>query len=124
MAGGPAVANAAGPGKPLDFGEMLDACRVAVRSDVDWVKVSRDFLADNGVSPWADLPLYLAGEGEGMLDVDASIAVGSGLRFRPLHETIADTLDWARTARSESNLRAGLTPERESELLKAWAARA
>ncbi|MFQ3588127.1 MAG: NAD-dependent epimerase/dehydratase family protein [Fimbriimonadaceae bacterium] len=123
LAGGPAVANAAGPASPLTLGEMLDACRSVAQTGSELVKVSPHFLADNGVSPWTDLPLYLAGEGGGMLDVDASTAVASGLRFRPLQETIADTLAWARNALSERPLCAGLTPEREAELLQAWAER-
>jgi 2'-hydroxyisoflavone reductase len=49
-------------------------------------------------------------------------ARASGLRFRPLAETIADTLAWDRD-RPEGEMKAGLRPERERELLDRWHAR-
>ena len=44
-------------------------------------------------------------------------AIEAGLSFRPLEETIRETLDLA-----EPTDEAGLAPEREAELLSAWAA--
>ena len=55
---------------------------------------------------------------------DVSPAVAAGLRFRPLEETIADTLAWHRTRPPELEMRAGLAPEREAEVLAAWRERA
>ena len=50
--------------------------------------------------------------------VDVSRAVGQGLRFRPLEDTVRATLEHAETTDA-----AGLSPERESELLEKWHAR-
>jgi 2'-hydroxyisoflavone reductase len=47
-----------------------------------------------------------------MHEVDVSRAVAAGLTFRPLEETVRDTLEHAATADG-----VGLTPERETELL-------
>ena len=49
-----------------------------------------------------------------MHQVDVSRAVAAGLTFRPLEETVRDTLDHAETVEG-----VGLTPEREAELLAA-----
>jgi hypothetical protein len=77
-----------------------------------------------------ELPLWLEPADAGFLQVDVSRAVAAGLRFRPLAETVAHTLSWARddgaTAALASGMEigeAGLGPEREAELVAAWRAR-
>jgi 2'-hydroxyisoflavone reductase len=85
-------------------------------AEVTWV--SDEFLVEQGVGPWMELPLWLPGsEYAGMHDADVSRAVAEGLRFRPL----AATLRGAATAPAVDGV--GLTPEREAELLSAWHAR-
>jgi hypothetical protein len=44
--------------------------------------------------------------------------VEAGLRFRPLADTVADTLAWDRE-RGLPEMTVGLRPEREAELLRA-----
>jgi 2'-hydroxyisoflavone reductase len=51
---------------------------------------------------------------------DCSRAIAAGLTFRPLSETIRDTLDWARSFPSDHAWQAGLSREREREVLEAW----
>ncbi len=85
-------------------------------ANVTWV--SDEFLGEHEVGPWMELPLWLGDpELRGMREVDVSKAVGAGLRFRPVQETIAG----AATAPAVEGV--GLTPEREAELLEAWRAR-
>ncbi len=43
-----------------------------------------------------------------------------GLRFRPLAETVRETLAWHATRPADTTLRAGLSPDREAELLALW----
>jgi 2'-hydroxyisoflavone reductase len=44
------------------------------------------------------------------------------LKFRPLAVIAKDTLDWhrTRTPEQQQNLRAGLSRDREAELLRKW----
>jgi 2'-hydroxyisoflavone reductase len=65
------------------------------------------------------------GKDPGMASVSNKRAVGRGLKFRPLGETAADTLAWWKTLPAErrEKPKAGLTPQRESEVLAAWKAR-
>jgi 2'-hydroxyisoflavone reductase len=49
----------------------------------------------------------------------------AGLTFRPLAQTALDTLAWFRSlpAERQAQPRAGIKPEREKQVLEAWAAR-
>ena len=58
-------------------------------------------------------------ENQGFSRVDVSKAIQAGLKFRPLEETIRDTLAWAQTRPADYQWRAGLTAEREAEVLAA-----
>jgi 2'-hydroxyisoflavone reductase len=115
------VFNATGPDEPLTMERLLEECAAATQSKARIVWVDEEFLLENGVEPWSDLPLWLApgrNPGDaGFLGMDVSRALAAGLRFRPLRETIRDTL-----AGAEPTTEAGLAPERESELLEAWKA--
>jgi len=92
------------------WGELLAG------GDVTWV--SDEFLEKHGVGPWMELPLWLPdAEWAGMHATDVARALGAGLRFRPLEETLRG----AATAPAAEGV--GLTPEREAELLAAWRAR-
>ena len=54
--------------------------------------------------------------GAALLSCDRAVA--KGLRFRPLEQTVRDTLEWQKGRPAEQQtLRAGLKPEREAELL-------
>jgi 2'-hydroxyisoflavone reductase len=110
--------NATGPAYELRMGKLLEECE-AVGDDAKIVWVSEEFLEENGVEPFTQLPLWVPREYAGMLDVDCGRAIAAGLTFRPLSETIRDVLAWDR-ARAETDPAAGLKPERERELLSAW----
>jgi 2'-hydroxyisoflavone reductase len=118
----PGVFNATGPEQPLTMDQLLEDCIAATGSDARLVWVDEGFLLENGIEAWSDLPLWLAPEanpGEAaFLAVDVSKAVAAGLRFRPLAETVLETLEGAEPTRE-----AGLSPDREGELLEAWKAR-
>jgi 2'-hydroxyisoflavone reductase len=56
----------------------------------------------------------------GFFSFDNSKALASGLAFRPLAETVRDTLAWDATRSAGQSPRAGISHEREAELLSAW----
>jgi len=110
--------NATGPADPITMAEMLELCRQAVgpESTLEWLPA--DALLSADVEPWMELPLWLPEEETaGLLAVDISRALASGLTFRPIGETATDTLAWAKTRPAEHQWRAGLSEEREKELL-------
>jgi 2'-hydroxyisoflavone reductase len=105
--------NATHPGR--SWGEVLETCREVADSDATFRWVPDTFLVEHGVGEWMELPMWVQSSGDaGIHEADVSRAVSAGLTFRPLEETVRDTLDLAQTT-SE----AGLTQEREAELLAA-----
>jgi 2'-hydroxyisoflavone reductase len=67
------------------------------------------------------MPVW-AGDELGLSRTKINRALAKGLTFRPLAETTRDTLAWFNSlpADRQSHLKAGLTPEREAEVLAAW----
>jgi len=102
--------NATSPPRALTFASMLEASGAG---EVVWV--DEGFLDEHGVQGWSDLPCWIApGATEfaafQLTPVDR--ALDAGLTFRPLAETARDVPEWTG--------KAGLSAERESELLAAW----
>ncbi|MCI0555046.1 MAG: NAD-dependent epimerase/dehydratase family protein [Anaerolineae bacterium] len=114
------IYNATGPDYELTLGAMLDASKQVSNSDAKFHWASVEFLAENKVEAWSDMPVWLPDteEDAGFSRVDISKAINAGLRFRPLQDTVRDTLEWANTRPSDHNWRAGLKAEREEELLR------
>lgn len=116
--------NAVGPAQPLIFQEMINRCLEVAGSDARLTPVSEEFLLEQKVGPWMELPIWLPADGpRGMMNSPIVRALEAGLTFRPLADTIRDTLAWEKTRPADLPRRAGLTPEREAELLAAWHAR-
>lgn len=115
--------NATGPNEPYRLGEALQEIRDIVNPAANFVWTDPEFLEESEVAPWMDLPLAVGYDGasDGMMRADICRAVSTGLTFRPLRDTVQATLDWA-LGRGEYELRAGLSPAREQELLAAYAA--
>jgi len=103
---------------------LLETCIAEAGSDAELVWVDPAFLAEQGIEPWQELPLWLPDEGYGgMLSVDGSPARAAGLETRPLAETARDTLAWARSGDAPAETDAGLDRAKERAALAAWAAR-
>lgn len=108
--------------RPTTRGDLLERCRRAVGPDAELVWVDGDFLADEGVGEWMELPLWLHDPAyAGMLALDPSPAFEAGLRTRPLEETARDTLAWANANGNVGD--AGLDRDKERRVLAAWARR-
>jgi 2'-hydroxyisoflavone reductase len=117
------VFNATGPAQPLGLGGMLETIRAAVNPQAAFTWVPASFLQAQGVAPWSDLPAWLGdGEDAGRQRADIPRALATGLTFRPLPETGRDTLAWfdALPAERRAAPRAGLSAQREQEVVAAW----
>ena len=114
------VFNATGPKQPLSLGKMLETCKQMSGSDANFKWAPIEFLSQNKVAPWSDMPAWLPDNGAdaGFARVDISKAVQAGLTFRPLEYTVRDTLEWASTLPDDYEWKAGLSPQREAELLE------
>jgi 2'-hydroxyisoflavone reductase len=119
--------NAVGDSIPMI--DLLAQIRDLAGSDAEFTPVDEQFLLEQGVEPWDGLPLWLAASANpdfaGMMAVDGSHARAAGLRHRLLADTVSDVLACPEPAverdygsRGGSS---GLDPQRERELLAAWA---
>lgn len=127
------VYNATGPEYDLTIGQLLETCRAVSGSDARFTWVSEQFLLEQEVGPWIELPLWIPQSDPDMLgfsDVSCAKAIAAGLAFRGLAQTVRDTLEWdaGRLGQSDApaqtlQMRAGLSREREQALLQAWAKR-
>ena len=98
---------------------FLETCQEAARSDANFVVAEDAFLLEAGVESWIGLPLWVPPDDEefgSLMTVRSERAISAGLTFRPLADTVRDTLEWDRT-RGETDLRAGLSQEEEAEIL-------
>jgi len=113
------VYNATGPNYELTMGKLLEVSKQISNSDANFRWASVEFLSQNKIEPWSDMPAWIPDdeEGVGAARVDISRAMQAGLTFRPLEETVRDTLEWAKTRPTDYEWRAGLTAEREAAAL-------
>lgn len=110
-------------GKPfeLTMGKMLEEAKALSESDAEFVWVDEEFLIKENVAPWSEMPFYLPEfneESKNFLTMNVDKALEKGLSFRPVHNTIRETLNWRET--QDSEMKAGISAEREAELLGKW----
>jgi 2'-hydroxyisoflavone reductase len=136
-----------GPPTGLTMGRMLEACVSVSRSDARLTWADAAFLEEQNVSAWGDMPVWVPPKGDsaGFHRRTVKRASAAGLKFRPIETTVADTLAWfpgeierrkrvTKEMREQAEkegkpppqmqdpekLRAGISPKREAEVLKAW----
>jgi 2'-hydroxyisoflavone reductase len=115
--------NAAGPDYEFTFEAMLYGIRAVtgVAAELNWA--SAEFLTEQGVSPWSDMPVWIPHEGQyaGFSRRSNAKAIAAGLTFRPFAETVSATLDWfgEQPPERQAEIRSGISAEREAELLAA-----
>jgi 2'-hydroxyisoflavone reductase len=105
------------------MGDLLETCARIADSDATLTWAPAAFLDEHGVAAWSDLPLWLPDE-PGFSLFDPARAIAAGLTSRSIEETVRDTLAWDRTREQSWPMGAGLTSERERDLLVAYHAAA
>lgn len=128
------VFNATGPVTPLTMAQLLYGIKAVTTAGAQFTWVPASFLTEQKVRAWAgvaSMPVWVADRPENVAFSRRSIAkaLAAGLTFRPLAVTAKDTLEWTKTrpaaelqALSEGKL-AGISAEREAEVLAAWKAK-
>jgi 2'-hydroxyisoflavone reductase len=114
--------NLCNPPRAVSIGDLLSTSKRVSKSNATFVWASQTFLEQNNALESGEIPIWAppVGKEAGATLVSSARAVAQGLRFRTLETTVKDTLAWheQRPAEQKAKLRAGLTPEREAELLK------
>jgi 2'-hydroxyisoflavone reductase len=129
---GGGIYNATGPRQPLPMGQFLQACKEVSGSDARFTWVPWSFLQEQKIRGWRDMPIVVPPNGPtaGFDRRNIDRALAKGLTFRPLNVTIKDTLEWNKTRPQEAQDKlaagaiAGISAQREAEVLAAWHAKA
>ena len=113
------IYNTTGPSYPstLTLERLLQTCNSECGSAAQFSWVSDGFLVAAGVRPGMDLPFWMPG---GVAGVNCNKAIGAGLSFRSLEEIVRNVVLWYASQRRYAPQRAGITREREQQLLRAW----
>jgi 2'-hydroxyisoflavone reductase len=115
------VYNTTGPMQKLTMEGFLNACINITGSNASLTWVSEDFITSHDVD---HIPVWTPMDWRGIFQVNCTRAINAGLLFKPLEQTIRNTLDWHATRPSDYELKVGLKPDREKELLEKWRAAA
>ena len=121
------IYNAVGFKEKLLMSQMLDEIKSATHSDAQLTWVNVDFLLEQKIHPWYDLPVWVAPKGPegGFSNLSNKKALAKGIIFRPVSDTALATLEWLKQQpnQRQANLRAGIAAARESQILAAWHAK-
>lgn len=120
------IYNTEGPGSALNTAGLVHGIKAITSTPSRFSWVDWDFLLGEGETPQGSLPFWQPPRGRYLNygRMDNSRAIDKGLTFRPLAVIAKDTLDWHRTrsAEQQSQLRVGISREREAALLMKWRA--
>jgi len=118
------VYNGTGPASRMSIAEMLYGIRATTGTEISFTWVDAEFLAKHEIQPWSQMTVWVPGESEfaGISQVSIDAAKRSGLTFRPLAVTAADTVEWWNALPEERRAapKAGLDANKEKEVLAAW----
>lgn len=112
------VLNVAGPRTTAS--RVIDA--IAVEADPQFKPrwVGEQFALAHHLVPWTEVPLWLppSHPDRSLMAISSSKAQAAGLRYRPLADTVRDSLAWRREHPGWSSV--WLDQERETALLGKW----
>lgn len=117
--------NLIGPQGHATMGSLLDACVATVGGAAELRWVEPQVILDAGIEPWTQLPVWVPPASDmhdALHSADVSRALATGLRCRPVEETVADTWRWlqdlggAAPMRPDRTLK-GLDPKVEAKVL-------
>jgi 2'-hydroxyisoflavone reductase len=122
LSGATATFEAAGPPDRDTRADLMAACRAATGSAATFTYVGDEWLVEQGVQGWTEVPLWVSGA-PSVFAHHTDEAKAAGLVWRPLHDTVVDTWAWQQSVPGGwqgADRTPGLAPEREAELLAAW----
>ncbi len=111
--------HAVGPSSTFTWGEQLETIASSVAPEGTTLRwVDSDFLLEAKLDD-STLPLWPGADPDMlMMTADPAAALATGLKIRPLAETVRDTLAWTRTV--EQPEKSGISAADETALLEKW----
>lgn len=111
--------NVTGPLEPMTVLDMARACIAGTGSRGRPVVVPSEAARAAGLEPWTHVPFWSEPEDYGLMQTSIARAAATGLRTRPLADTVSDTYAWLRS--SDHPRAIACPPERERAALVAAA---
>lgn len=113
--------NALGPDKPMNWGRVISACQKAAKASSTLAWIPGEFIAKQDDIEFPIWAPYL-GDTKGFHTWQNQRAVQAGMRFRPIEQTVADTLAWyqGQLKVEKGRTKLAFTAEQEADVLKRW----
>ncbi len=115
--------NATGPESPMPMDGLAQICRKVSESDASFKWLDGQWLKEHDADPNSFCFWWIGSEEaeyRSAFEVDCSRALAAGLSYRSVEATVRSTLEWDRSRSGDYELKHGLKPEREAELLREW----
>jgi hypothetical protein len=118
------IYNASSPPGHTTMGQLMAAGVEATGSSAELVWFAPEEIAAEELVPWTELPIWVPPDGEftGFFGADVAAALDTGLRCRPIGETVTATWDWMTTEgappQRDDRPVHGIAPEREAAILE------
>lgn len=117
----PGVYNLTAPFGHATYGDLIDACLKATEGTATPVYASNEWLVEQGVRQWTEIPLWRTNPGT--WQVDGAKAAAAGFTCRPLRQTVLDTWTGYLEQQPVYHPRQdehGMDPAREEHLVRLW----
>ena len=101
--------------------QVVETTAQCLNNHVEFIPVTEDFLLEQGVGAWIELPLWIpqSPEMQGFYTHSVQRAINNGLKITPLKSTIEKIISEL-DKQPLQQLRAGLSQQREKELISQW----
>jgi 2'-hydroxyisoflavone reductase len=100
----------------LTFGQVLETITTVSETSTNFIYVDDAFVQEHEIP----FPLYAGKADENWERISVKKAVTAGLTFRSVTQTVQDTLGYVQALPKDYQWKAGLTEEKEKELVQFW----
>lgn len=112
------IFNTAGAMGSMTMGSMIEGCVKGAGASATPRWVGAETLQAADINGPSELPFWLPDPAAwGLFQVTSAKAADCGLRYRPLEQTVADTLAWVQQRSEGSTMKVGVPADKEAEVL-------
>lgn len=112
--------NAVTPSGFTTLSHIIELSAQAANIPYTFVYPEDEFFEKNHIAPWSQMPVWIPEAMEdyaGFSHISAERAIRHGMTFRTPEDTVHNILTWDKTRNADIALRAGISAEKEKELL-------
>ncbi len=114
------IFNITGQYGQLTYKSFFEHCRDISKSDAEFIWMEDEFLNKYNLMSFSKLPYYLSRKYSGLFHINIDKALKNRLEFRPIADTISDTLSWIKERDSYAKLKVGISKKLEQQIIKTY----